>query len=149
MWLGCKCTCSWSSSHLTFLLGSGKTHDDTLIAKLECVYTGSGDRGSSMVSHLELLYNFFIYFLCGPSYFLSVQFVFNVEQGLPVLPEWLFFNRVTARVRKGVEVGPARILLRYVCLSFSLLLLFLLFLCVLEIWSVNLKGIIQRMISIG
>ncbi|XP_031256933.1 outer envelope protein 80, chloroplastic isoform X1 [Pistacia vera] len=68
------------------LTASGKTHDDMLIAKFESVYTGSGDHGSSM-------------------------FVFNVEQGLPVLPEWLFFNRVTARARKGVEVGPARILL--------------------------------------
>ncbi|KAJ0084864.1 hypothetical protein Patl1_29719 [Pistacia atlantica] len=68
------------------LTASGKTHDDMLIAKFESVYTGSGDHGSSM-------------------------FVFNVEQGLPVLPEWLFFNRLTARARKGVEVGPARILL--------------------------------------
>lgn len=37
-----------------------------------------------------------------------------MEQGLPVLREWLFFNRVNARARKGVEVGPARFLLRYV-----------------------------------
>lgn len=29
---------------------SGKTHDDTLLAKLETVYTGSGHHGSSMVS---------------------------------------------------------------------------------------------------
>ncbi|GJM90510.1 hypothetical protein PR202_ga06797 [Eleusine coracana subsp. coracana] len=37
-------------------------------------------------------------------------FVFNVEQGLPVLPEWLSFNRVTARLRQGYEIGPARLL---------------------------------------
>ncbi|KAI7982102.1 hypothetical protein LOK49_LG15G02069 [Camellia lanceoleosa] len=68
------------------LTASGNTHDDTLLAKFECVYTGSGDPGSSM-------------------------FVFNMEQGLPVLPEWLFFNRVNARARKGLDIGPARFLL--------------------------------------
>ncbi|XP_052203740.1 outer envelope protein 80, chloroplastic [Diospyros lotus] len=68
------------------LTSSGNTHDDTLLAKFECVYTGSGDPGSSM-------------------------FVFNMEQGLPVLPEWLFFNRVNARARKGLDIGPARFLL--------------------------------------
>ncbi|KAH9771786.1 Outer envelope protein 80 [Citrus sinensis] len=68
------------------LTASGKTNDEMLIAKFESVYTGSGDQGSSM-------------------------FVFNMEQGLPVLPEWLFFNRVNARARKGVEIGPARLLL--------------------------------------
>ncbi|KAJ4724237.1 outer envelope protein 80, chloroplastic-like [Melia azedarach] len=68
------------------LTASGKPHDDMLIAKFESVYTGSGDHGSSM-------------------------FVFNMEQGLPVMPEWLFFNRVNARARKGVEIGPARLLL--------------------------------------
>ncbi|PSR90204.1 Outer envelope protein [Actinidia chinensis var. chinensis] len=68
------------------LTASGNTHDDTLLAKFEGVYTGSGDPGSSM-------------------------FVFNMEQGLPVLPEWLFFNRVNARARKGLDIGPARFLL--------------------------------------
>ncbi|KAF5931228.1 hypothetical protein HYC85_032101 [Camellia sinensis] len=68
------------------LTASGNTHDDTLLAKFECVYTGSGDPGSSM-------------------------FVFNMEQGLPVLPDWLFFNRVNARARKGLDIGPARFLL--------------------------------------
>ncbi|KAA8528103.1 hypothetical protein F0562_035028 [Nyssa sinensis] len=68
------------------LTASGNTHDDMLVAKFESVYTGSGDPGSSM-------------------------FVFNVEQGLPVLPEWLFFNRVNARARKGLEIGPACLLL--------------------------------------
>lgn len=68
------------------LTASGNTSDETLLAKFECVYTGSGDPGSSMV-------------------------VFNMEQGLPVLPEWLFFNRVNARARKGLDIGPARFLL--------------------------------------
>ncbi|KAF8396130.1 hypothetical protein HHK36_017742 [Tetracentron sinense] len=68
------------------LTASGNTHDEMLLAKVESVYTGSGDHGSSM-------------------------FVFSMEQGLPVLPEWLFFNRVNARARKGVEIGPARLLL--------------------------------------
>ncbi|KAJ1383324.1 POTRA domain [Sesbania bispinosa] len=66
------------------LTASGNTHDDMLLAKLETVYTGSGDHGSSM-------------------------FVLNVEQGLPLLSEWLSFTRVNARARKGVEIGPARL----------------------------------------
>ncbi|XVF47413.1 hypothetical protein PTKIN_Ptkin03bG0107200 [Pterospermum kingtungense] len=68
------------------LTASGKPYDDMLLAKFESVYTGSGDQGSSM-------------------------FAFNMEQGLPVMPEWLFFNRVNARARKGVEIGPACLLL--------------------------------------
>ncbi|KAL5566613.1 hypothetical protein UlMin_029777 [Ulmus minor] len=67
------------------LTASGKNYDETLLAKFESVYTGSGDHGSSM-------------------------FVFNMEQGLPLLPEWLFFNRVNARARKDVEIGPTRLL---------------------------------------
>ncbi|KAH1219189.1 hypothetical protein AAZX31_13G322000 [Glycine max] len=66
------------------LTASGNTHDDTLLAKLETVYTGSGDHGSSL-------------------------FVLNMEKGLPLLPEWLSFTRVNARARKGVEIGPARL----------------------------------------
>ncbi|XVF69667.1 hypothetical protein PTKIN_Ptkin11bG0100100 [Pterospermum kingtungense] len=69
------------------LTASGKPYDDVLFAKFESVYTGSADHGSSM-------------------------FAFNIEQGLPVMPEWLFFNRVNARARKGVKIGPARLLLR-------------------------------------
>ncbi|KAI4351321.1 hypothetical protein L6164_005696 [Bauhinia variegata] len=68
------------------LTASGNTHDDMLLAKIETVYTGSGDHGSSM-------------FGC------------NVEQGLPLLPEWLSFSRVNARARKGVEIGPTLLLL--------------------------------------
>ncbi|XP_077214601.1 outer envelope protein of 80 kDa [Tasmannia lanceolata] len=68
------------------LTSSGNAYDDMLLAKLETVYTGSGDHGSSM-------------------------FVFNMEQGLPVFPEWLYFNRVNARARKGAEIGPARLVL--------------------------------------
>nr|CAB3445976.1 unnamed protein product [Digitaria exilis] len=68
------------------LTASGNAYDDTLLAKFESVYTDSGDHSSTM-------------------------FVFNVEQGLPVVPEWLSFNRVTARLRQGYEIGPARLLL--------------------------------------
>ncbi|KAK8550660.1 hypothetical protein V6N12_039356 [Hibiscus sabdariffa] len=68
------------------LTASGKPYDDMLVAKFESVYTGSGDQGSSM-------------------------FAFNMEQGLPIMPEWLFFNRVNARARKGAEIGPTRLLL--------------------------------------
>ncbi|KAG8389022.1 hypothetical protein BUALT_Bualt02G0186200 [Buddleja alternifolia] len=71
------------------LTASGNTHDDMLLAKLETVYTYSGDPGSSM-------------------------FVFNMDQGIPVSPEWLVFNRVNSRARQGFVVGPARFL---VCLS--------------------------------
>lgn len=53
------------------------------------------------------------------SLYLYLQFVFNMEQGLPVLPDWLFFNRVNGRARKGVEIGPARFLLRLVESVFS------------------------------
>ena len=82
-----------------------------LIAKFESVYTGSGNHGSSMVSHLAFCI-FFIYCLLGPSFLLSLQFVFNMEQGLPVLPEWLFFNRVNAHAKKGVDISHARLLLK-------------------------------------
>ncbi|KHF99154.1 Outer envelope 80, chloroplastic -like protein [Gossypium arboreum] len=68
------------------LTTSGKPYDDMLVAKFESVYPGSGDQGSFM-------------------------FAFNMEQGLPVIPEWLFFNRVNARARKGVAIGPTRLLL--------------------------------------
>ncbi|XP_051118804.1 outer envelope protein 80, chloroplastic [Andrographis paniculata] len=71
------------------LTASGNTHDDMLLAKLESVYSSSGDPGSSM-------------------------FVFNMDQGIPVSPEWLVFNRVNARARQIVALGPARFL---VCLS--------------------------------
>ncbi|KAF3321404.1 Outer envelope protein of [Carex littledalei] len=63
----------------------GNPYDDTLLAKFESIYTDSGDYSSTML-------------------------VLNVEQGLPVLPEWLCFNRVTARIRQGFDVGPARFL---------------------------------------
>ncbi|KAL6204101.1 hypothetical protein ACLB2K_021370 [Fragaria x ananassa] len=67
------------------LTASGNSYDEMLLAKLETVYTGSGDRGSSMLK-------------------------FNMEQGLPVLPDWLFFNRTNARARKDLEIGLAHLL---------------------------------------
>ncbi|KAG1326747.1 Outer envelope protein 80, chloroplastic [Cocos nucifera] len=70
------------------LTASGNAYDDMLIAKFEGVYTDSGDPSSSTL-------------------------VFNMEQGLPVFPEWLCFNRVSARARQGYKIGPARLLLRY------------------------------------
>ncbi|KHG12926.1 Outer envelope 80, chloroplastic -like protein [Gossypium arboreum] len=69
------------------LTASGKLYDDMLLAKVECVYPGSGNKGSSM-------------------------FIINMEQGLPVMPDWLYFNRVNTRVSKSVKLGPARLLLR-------------------------------------
>lgn len=54
---------------------------------------------------------------------LVLQFVLNMEQGLPVLPDWLSFTRVNARGRKGVEIGPARFNLRYELHVFNPLLL--------------------------
>lgn len=68
------------------LTASGNTNDDMLLAKLESAYTDSGDHGSSML-------------------------VLNMEQGLPVMPEWLCFNRVNARARKGIALGPTSLLL--------------------------------------
>lgn len=64
---------------LTF---SGKAYDDMLLAKLETMYADSGEHGSSML-------------------------VFNMEQGLPVLPEWLFFNRLNIRARHEMRIGLA------------------------------------------
>eukprot|EP00252_Welwitschia_mirabilis_P000106 TRINITY_DN10075_c0_g1_i1.p1 TRINITY_DN10075_c0_g1~~TRINITY_DN10075_c0_g1_i1.p1 ORF type:complete len:731 (-),score=127.87 TRINITY_DN10075_c0_g1_i1:281-2473(-) len=71
---------------LTF---SGKAYDDMLLAKLETIYADSNDRGSSML-------------------------VFNMEQGIPILQDWLFFNRVNIRARHGRRIGPA-----YCIASFS------------------------------
>ncbi|KAH9324576.1 hypothetical protein KI387_004754, partial [Taxus chinensis] len=65
---------------LTF---SGKDYDDMLLAKVETVYADSRDQGSSML-------------------------LFNMEQGLPVFQDWLFFNRVKVRARHGMRIGPAR-----------------------------------------
>ncbi|KAF5773520.1 putative bacterial surface antigen (D15), surface antigen D15 [Helianthus annuus] len=65
------------------LTASGNNHDDMLLAKVESVYTGSSDPSSSL-------------------------FVVTMEQGLPVWSEWLVFNRVTGRARKGLVIGPAR-----------------------------------------
>ncbi|KAL0302325.1 UNVERIFIED_CONTAM: Outer envelope protein 80, chloroplastic [Sesamum angustifolium] len=61
------------------LTASGNTHDDMLLAKLETVYTYSDDPGSSMVA-------------------------FNMDQGIPVSPEWPVFNRVNARARQGFVI---------------------------------------------
>ncbi|KAE8660317.1 Outer envelope protein 80 [Hibiscus syriacus] len=71
------------------LTASGKPYDDMLLVKFESIYTGSGNKGSSMIS-----------------------FTINMEQGLPVRTNWLYFNRVNARASKGVKLGPARLLLR-------------------------------------
>ncbi|XXG48608.1 hypothetical protein AAC387_Pa02g3005 [Persea americana] len=68
------------------LTASGNAYDNMLIGKLETVYTGSGDHRSSM-------------------------FVFTIEQAFPVLAEMLSFRRVNARARKGVGIGPARLVL--------------------------------------
>lgn len=74
--------------HSSPLTASGNIHDDMVLAKLESVYTGSSDPSSSML-------------------------VVNMEQGLPVWSDWLVFNRVTSRARKGLVIGPA-------CLNLSL-----------------------------
>lgn len=68
------------------LTASGNSYDDSIIAKLEGVYTDSSDHGSSV-------------------------FVCNFEQGIPVLPEWLRFSRISARARKAIESGPVRFVL--------------------------------------
>lgn len=77
---GCPKVVDMYGGPLTF---SGKAYDDMLVAKLETVYTDSGDHGSS-------------------------QFVLNVEQGMPIAQDWLFFNRLNIRARQGLQIGPAR-----------------------------------------
>lgn len=49
---------------------SGKTHDDTLLAKFETVYTGSGDHGSSMVSNWKRMQThiYVFYTASGPDF---------------------------------------------------------------------------------
>ncbi|CAI5529018.1 unnamed protein product [Closterium sp. Naga37s-1] len=69
-------------SPLTF---SGRASDDMLIAKLETVYTDSGDNASS-------------------------QLVLSTEQAIPIAPDWLFFNRINARARNGFRIGHARLI---------------------------------------
>ena len=54
---------------------------------------------------------------------LVLQFVLNMEKGVPLLPKWLSFSRVNARAWTGVEIGPARLHLRYE-ISFPMALLF-------------------------
>ncbi|GKC22529.1 outer envelope protein 80, chloroplastic isoform X2, partial [Tanacetum coccineum] len=66
------------------LTASGNNYDDMVLAKVESVYTGSSDPSSSML-------------------------VVTMEQGLPVWSEWLAFNRVTGRARKGFVFGPTRL----------------------------------------
>ncbi|WMV25213.1 hypothetical protein MTR67_018598 [Solanum verrucosum] len=70
------------------MLACGNTHNDILLAKLETVNTSSGEPGSSV-------------------------FVFNMDRGSPVWSEWLVFNRVNARARKGLVLGPMRLLLSF------------------------------------
>lgn len=56
---------------------------------------------------------YFSHCICDTQYFGLLQLKFNMEQGLPVLPDWLFFTRMNARARKDLEIGPAQLLLRY------------------------------------
>ncbi|WMV08898.1 hypothetical protein MTR67_002283 [Solanum verrucosum] len=76
------------------LIASGNTHDDMLFAKLETVYIGCSDPGSSVVS--------FIIFFQIPC----------LVNGLPVWSQWLVFNRGNARARKGLVLDPMCLLLR-------------------------------------
>ncbi|CAA3000948.1 outer envelope 80, chloroplastic-like isoform X2 [Olea europaea subsp. europaea] len=43
-----------------------------------------------------------------------------MDQGIPVSPEWLIFNRVNARTRQGWIVGPACLLFRHALFVFIL-----------------------------
>lgn len=47
-----------TSFHRVLIFCSGNTHDDILLAKIETVYSGSGDPGSSMVCFLGSAGNF-------------------------------------------------------------------------------------------
>ncbi|KMZ56006.1 Outer envelope protein 80, chloroplastic [Zostera marina] len=78
--------CIIRDSHNCPLTASGNTYDDCLLAKVETVYSDSGDHGSSM-------------------------FVFNIEQGIPVLSDWLYFSRFNTRARKCIEFGRSRLVL--------------------------------------
>ncbi|KAF9619427.1 hypothetical protein IFM89_007002 [Coptis chinensis] len=68
------------------LTASGNTHDHMLVSKLEAEYYDFGTHGPSNI-------------------------LFNMEQGLPIMPSWLCFNKVNARARKEIELGFARLVL--------------------------------------
>eukprot|EP00271_Cylindrocystis_brebissonii_P001837 TRINITY_DN1213_c0_g1_i1.p1 TRINITY_DN1213_c0_g1~~TRINITY_DN1213_c0_g1_i1.p1 ORF type:complete len:900 (+),score=147.38 TRINITY_DN1213_c0_g1_i1:214-2913(+) len=67
---------------LTF---SSRSHDNMLVGKLEMAYTDSADDATT-------------------------QLVTNLEQGVPVASDWLFFNRLTLRARRGFRFGPLRLI---------------------------------------
>ncbi|KAF5205926.1 Outer envelope protein 80 protein [Thalictrum thalictroides] len=62
-----------------------ETRDDMLLAKFESEYSDN----------------------CRNS-----KILFRMEQGLPIVPGWLGFNRVSVDAKKDVEVGPACLRLR-------------------------------------
>ncbi|KAH9328286.1 hypothetical protein KI387_000394, partial [Taxus chinensis] len=61
---------------------SGNLYDKMFVAKLETEYTKFND---------DSLF----------------QYNIQLEQGLPILPEWLFFYRLRAHAKQGVKLGPA------------------------------------------
>lgn len=66
-------------------------------------------------SNMFVLNQFFFFNLNSVSaaLFFCLQFVANMEQGLPLFPEWLCFNRISSRARQGFELGPITFMLRY------------------------------------
>ncbi|KAF5206418.1 Outer envelope protein [Thalictrum thalictroides] len=71
-------------SYCNPLTATGHTHDEMLLAKVEILYSHFGNRESSALG-------------------------FNMEQGLPVMPNWLCFNRIYMCVRKSILLGPANL----------------------------------------
>lgn len=71
------------------------------------------------MNHLNVVENFSlvnisycINFLKHPLLFF--QFTLQIEQGVPILSKWLIFNRFKFVASKGVKLGPAFLLTRWV-----------------------------------
>ncbi|XVE79156.1 hypothetical protein DITRI_Ditri14bG0035300 [Diplodiscus trichospermus] len=64
---------------------SGNTHDSMVVLKQESRYVKANDRSFS-------------------------RFTMQIEQGIPVLPQWLIFNRFKFIATKGIKLGPAFLL---------------------------------------
>ncbi|CAN6465143.1 unnamed protein product [Victoria cruziana] len=67
---------------------SGGLHDDMVIVKTESQYGTAKDNSFSQLN-------------------------FQIEQGLPIFPKWLAFNRFKFHARRGTKVGPMFLLMRW------------------------------------
>ncbi|KAH0776473.1 hypothetical protein KY290_007884 [Solanum tuberosum] len=99
----------------------GNTHDDMLLAKLEIVNTGSSEPDFVVVSfiifcQIPCLVNVRIEKILDAPFTISpccFAVCFQHGSGTSCVVEWLVFNRVNAGARKGLVLGPMRLLLSF------------------------------------